>query len=159
MFFNIKISNLSKKYHYLINKKYLFNISKLYSTNQKKLINNALHNLNILIKNNKNSYIIDKLKKDLETVNAIEIPYINESIKNIFLSYSIQEALTVLSNNDKNKYKIQYYQLEYQFNYYNNNELEKIFKNIENDIKLQNNIRSTYNLLPFYYNIYLSQTK
>lgn len=159
MFFNIKIINLfsSIKTKQLINKNSIkyFSSSKQIPTI---LVNNALHNLNILVKNNKNSYIVNKLKHDLINANYHDIFYINESIKNIFLSFSIQEALTILDK-EKNNSKIQYYQLQYQFNYYNNIELEKLFKNIENDIKQQNNNRNTYNLLPFYYNIYLSQTK
>jgi hypothetical protein len=117
-----------------------------------------MHNLNLLENNNKNSNIIKKLKYDLINANNNDIVYINECIKQIYLSYSIHEALSILDNG-KNDVKVQYYQLKYQFNYYNNIELEKLFKNIENDIKQQNNNRNTYNLLPFYYNIYLSQTK
>lgn len=148
MFTNIKLNNIT-----LLRVGFV----RLFSKNNK-LINNALHNLKILEKNNKNSYLIDKLKNDLNNANHNDIIYINETIKNIYLSYSIQEALSVLDNN-KNISKIQYYQLQYQYNYYNNVELEKLFKNIEKEIKIQYSNRNTFNLLPFYYNIYISQFK
>lgn len=121
---------------------------------------NALYNLDLLIANNKSSYWVHKLKMDLmKTNNNININYINESITKIYLSYSIHEALDLLKKKNIDKDLLLKYEFKYQNAYQNNNKLLYLFKSIENEIKHEYNTRDVFNLLPFYYNIYLNKSK
>ncbi len=116
----------------------------------------CIYNINKLIENEKHSYAIYHIKDQLENINNnTDLNIIENNINKIFLSYSIQEAIYILKNKKHNDSKIYYYQIQYQRSYYNNNELEYLFRQIENEIKLQNPTRNVYNLLPFYYNVYL----
>lgn len=117
----------------------------------------ALYNLNLLINNNRSSFLVQQLKDKLEdtTNNNINLHYINEQINKIFLSYSIHEALTFLKKTSNNHSKIEYYQHQFNIKYYNNDDLHKLFTTIENDI-LKNNNSSKIDILPFYYHIYIA---
>jgi hypothetical protein len=120
----------------------------------------ALYNLDLLITNNKSSHWVHVLKMDLtKTDSNININYINESITKIYLSYSIHEALHVLKNKNVDNSLLLKHQFEYQNAYKNNDELLYLFKSIENDIKKEYKTRDVFNLLPFYYNIYLNKSK
>jgi hypothetical protein len=120
----------------------------------------ALYNLDLLITNNKSSHWVHALKMDLaNTDNKININYINESITKIYLSYSIHEALHVLKNKNVDNSLLLKYEFKYQNAYKNNNELLYLFKSIENDIKEEYKTRDVFNLLPFFYKIYLNESK
>jgi len=128
------------------------------------LINKSLYNLNLLRYHNKNGYIIFQLESDLQKKKNnpdcnIDLNYINDYITTIFLSYSIKEALDILRDNDIYKDKINYYELQYQYKCSNNINLDLLFKEIEDDIKQIYKNRLVFNILPFYYNIYLNQMK
>lgn len=136
-----------------------------YTTSRRdKLIQNADFNLDLLVKHNKHSSLIDKLKSDLKFKKSnpnsdIDINDINEIITKMYLSYSIKEGLNLLYNTKIDKFLIKTYEQEYIYRYYDNTKLEYLFKEIENDIKHEYSSRCTFNLLPFYYNIYLNQMK
>jgi sulfur relay (sulfurtransferase) DsrC/TusE family protein len=134
---------------------------KKYITNE--LIKKSLHNVEILIINNKNEKTVTNLKKYLTTYTNItysEYYFINKQINKIYLSHSIYEGFNILS---QNKICIKEYESKYLESYNNNNQLYFLFKEVENKIINEinnNNInRTNYNLLPFYYNIYLKEVK
>lgn len=130
-----------------------------YTTSRRdKLIKNAHFNLDLLVKHNKHSVLIDKLKLDLEFKQS-NIDDINEIITKMYLSYSIKEGLNLLYNTKMDKLLIKTYERVYIYGYYDNTKLEYLFKEIEHEIKQEYSSRSTFNLLPFYYNIYLNQMK
>lgn len=125
----------------------------------KKLLNKALFNINLLIKFNKNERYLETIKnsiKDNPNLNNSELVYINKNIDKIYISHSIKEAVYILNslNIDTNNYNNKYIQ-----NYNNNDKLLLLFKDIENDIKINLNNRKTFNILPFYYTIYLNKKK
>ena len=120
----------------------------------KKLLNKALFNINLLIKFNKNERYLETIKnniKDNPNLNNSELFYINKNIDKIYISHSIKEAVSILNslNINTNNYNNKYIQ-----NYNNNDKLLLLFKEIENDIKINLNNRKTFNILPFYYTIY-----
>ena len=125
----------------------------------KKLLNKALFNINLLIKFNKNERYLETIKnniKDNPNLNNSELFYINKNIDKIYISHSIKEAVSILNslNINTNNYNNKYIQ-----NYNNNDKLLLLFKEIENDIKINLNNRKTFNILPFYYTIYLNKKK
>ena len=123
-----------------------------------KLIKNANYNLDLLVKHNKHSVLIDKLNLDIKFKKS-NIDDITEIIHKMYLSYSIKEGLNLLHNTKIDKLLIKTYEQEYICRYYDNTKLEYLFKEIEHEIKQEYSSRSTFNLLPFYYNIYLNQMK
>lgn len=129
----------------------------------KNLINKALYNINLLIKNNKNEQTVRNIKQYLISYDKIsysEFYYINKQIDKIYLSYSINEGLDLLR---KNNICINKFKQTYLDNYNNNIKLYYLFKDIENniikDINKDKINRCKFNLLPFYYNIYLNKMK
>lgn len=125
----------------------------------KKLLNKALFNINLLIKFNKNERYLETIKnsiKDNPNLNNSELVYINKNIDKIYISHSIKEAVYILNslNIDTNNYNNKYIQ-----NYNNNDKLLLLFKDIENDIKINIPNRKIFNILPFYYTIYLNKKK
>jgi hypothetical protein len=134
-----------------------FSINKNYNN---KLLINANYNLDLLIKNKKGSYLVNKLKTNLLTKqDNIDMEQINDTIKKIYLSYSIKEALELLRCKNYDSDSITYFEHEYINRYYNNDDLVLLFKEIEQEIKHEYSSRCTFNLLPFYYNIYLNKMK
>jgi len=132
-----------------------FSINK---THNNKLFINANYNLDLLIQNNKDSSLVNKLKSNLLIKqDNIDIEQINDTIKKIYLSYSIKEALELLRV--KNYDLVNYFEHEYINRYYNNDDLLLLFKEIEQEIKQLYKNREIFNLLPFYYNIYLNKMK
>lgn len=139
----------------------------LYKSKQIKIsINNALHNLNILINNNKSDHTVLSLQQKVFNMQkdnncSHNIYDINKKIHKIYISYCIQEALIVLSKNRLYSNTVINYELEYNHYYYNDsiNDLLNLLLKLENNIKRLHPYRNTFNLLPFYYNIYLYQMK
>lgn len=134
-----------------------FSINK---THNNKLFINANYNLDLLIQNNKGSYLVNKLKSNLliqqDNINMEEI---NDIINKIYISYSIKEALELLRVKNCDPDLVKCFEHEYINRYYNNDDLILLFKEIEQEIKQLYQNRQTFNLLPFYYNIYLNKMK
>lgn len=128
------------------------------SKQDKMLIQKANFNLDLLIYHNKHSFLVDILKKHINQSN-VNMYYINDLITKMYLSYSIREALDLLSVTKLNNKMLIYYENEYINRYYDNDKLELLFKEIENEIKRLYPLRKQFILLPFYYNIYLNQMK
>jgi hypothetical protein len=125
----------------------------------KKLIEKSLYNINLLIKNNKNEKTVQHIKNYLITYNKItysEYYYINKNIDKIYISNSIKEGLECLR---KKNIDTKVYQDKYILYHHDNIKLYYLFKEIENEVKKEYTFRLTYNLLPFYYNIYLNRMK
>jgi hypothetical protein len=127
------------------------------------LINKINHNVNILIKYNKNEKTLTNIKKYINTYDKIpysEYYFINKQINKIYLSHSIYEGFDILT---KNNICIKDFEVKYLDSYHNNNHLYFLFKEVEhkiiNEIKLNNINRNKYIILPFYYNIYLKEFK
>lgn len=125
----------------------------------KKLLNKAIYNINLLIKYNKNERCLETIKdniKNNKNLTNLELFYINKNIDKIYISHSIKEAINILDSNniDSNKYKNKYLE-----NYHSNTKLLLLFKEIETDIKINFNNRKVFNILPFYYTIYLNYKK
>jgi hypothetical protein len=125
----------------------------------KKLLNKALFNINLLIKFNKNERYLETIKNSIKNnpnLNNLELFYINKNIDKIYISHSIKEAVSILNslNINTNNYNNKYIQ-----NYNNNDKLLLLFKEIENNIKINMPNRKTFNILPFYYTIYLNKKK
>jgi hypothetical protein len=125
----------------------------------KKLLNKALFNINLLIKFNKNERYLETIKNSIKNnpnLNNSELFYINKNIDKIYISHSIKEAVSILNslNINTNNYNNKYIQ-----NYNNNDKLLLLFKEIENNIKIIMPNRKTFNILPFYYTIYLNKKK
>lgn len=155
--FNLGLNTITMRYYSSI-QSLNQNSSNYRSKENKILIKKAKYNLNLLIYHNKNSHLINILQNMINKPRS-DIYYINDLITKIYLSYSIHEALELLSVNTVNKNLIKYYENEYIYRYYDNTKLNLLFQDIETDIKKLSLPRSKFILLPFYYNIYLNQMK
>lgn len=125
----------------------------------KNLINKSRYNINLLIKNNKTEQTIYNIQSYLNNYDKItysELYYVNKNIDKIYLSYSIKEGLHLLNKKNINTKK---YEDKFANNFNSNNELYNLFQEIEKEIKIEYKERNTYNILPFYYNIYLNKMK
>lgn len=125
----------------------------------KKLLNKALFNINLLVKYKKNERYLETIKNNIKNnknLTNLELFFINKNIDKIYISHSIKEAINILDSNniDTNKYKNKYLE-----NYHSNTKLLLLFKEIEMDIKIKFNNRKVFNILPFYYTIYLNYKK
>ena len=123
------------------------------------LIKKSLYNINLLIKNNKTEQTVYNIYSYLQKYDNItysELYYVNKNIDKIYLSYSIKECLDLLNKKNINTKK---YEEKFADKFNNNTELYYLFKEIENDVKIEYKERSIYNILPFYYNIYLNKMK
>lgn len=134
-----------------------FSINRNYNN---RLLININYNLDLLIQNNKNSHLVQQLKANLLTKqDNIDIEQINDTIKKIYLSYSIKEALDLLRSKNSDSDLVNYFEHVYINRYYNNNDLLLLFKEIEYEIQQLYKDRKTFNILPFYYTIYLNKMK
>lgn len=125
----------------------------------KNLIKKSQYNINLLIRNNKTEQTVYNIQSYLNNYDKItysELYYVNKNIDKIYLSYSIKEGLDLLNKKNINTKK---YENKFAHNFNNNIELYYLFKEIENNIKLEYKERKIYNILPFYYNIYLNKMK
>lgn len=123
------------------------------------LIKKSLYNINLLIKNNKTEQTVYNIHSYLQKYDKItysELYYVNKNIDKIYLSYSIKECLDLLNKKNINTKK---YEKKFAENFNNNIQLYYLFKEIENDVKIEYKERSIYNVLPFYYNLYLNKMK
>lgn len=123
------------------------------------LIKKSLYNINLLIKNNKTEQTIYNIHAYLQKYDKItysELYYVNKNIDKIFLSYSIKEGLYLLNKKNINTKK---YEDKFAHHFNSNHDLYILFQEIENEIKIKYKERNTYNILPFYYNVYLNKMK
>lgn len=157
-----RILNKNQKFYFNSkqeNKKSIININyNDMSTQDKMLIQKVNYNLDLLIYHKKNSFLVQSLKNNIHQSN-VNIHYIDDLITKMYISYSIREALELLSIIKLDNKTIEYYENEYIYRYYDNYKLELLFREIEDEIKLLYPLRNQFNLLPFYYNIYLNQMK
>lgn len=125
----------------------------------KNLIKKSQYNINLLIRNNKTEQIVYNIQSYLNNYDKItysELYYINKNIDKIFLSYSIKEGLYLLNKKNINTKK---YEDKFAHHFNSNHDLYILFQEIENEIKIKYKERNTYNILPFYYNVYLNKMK
>lgn len=125
----------------------------------KKLIKKSIYNINLLIKNNKSEQTIYNIQSYLNNYDKItysELYYVNKNIDKIYLSYSIKEGLELLNKKNINTKK---YENKFAHHFNSNHDLYILFQEIENEIKIKYKERNTYNILPFYYNVYLNKMK
>lgn len=121
------------------------------------LFNKAKYNINLLIKNKKTERCVINLNNKLDKyqlLNNNDLIYINNKIDKIYISHSIKDALYLLELKNIN---IKKYENEYLNNYHDNEKLILLFNRIENDLRYYYSNRNIYNILPFYYNIYLNK--
>ena len=122
------------------------------------LYTKALNNIILLKQYNKNEQLIDNISKLLlnkKNISYKELYSINQNIDKIFISNTIKESLYVL---EKKKSIIKYQELFTKYNIYDlNDDMFLLVDELQYEIKEAYTNRDTFNLLPFYINVFLKK--